>query len=122
MARVLLIDDDEMVLYALSKALTRAGHEVETAANGGGAKVQTALKWADVLVTDIIMPEKEGLSVLMEAQQLRSDLPVIVISGGSRAYGVDYLDAANALGAAAVFTKPVDDRELSAKIAELCAG
>ena len=81
MAKVLLVDD-ELVIYALSKFLRKSGHFVVEASNGLEATKKLKQNAFDILVTDLIMPEVEGFELLNYTQKNHPDLPVIVISGG----------------------------------------
>ena len=100
MARILLIDDDDSVRTMLRLTLAHFGHTVIEARNGkeGLERVQQAN--ADLLITDIVMPEKEGLKVLMELRKRKPPVKIIAISGG------DYLHMAKLMGAAKVLAKP----------------
>jgi len=112
MARVLLVDDDEMVRYALAKALRRAGHEVREAASGAGVLEQLRSDAIDILVTDLVMPDEEGIGLIRELRAAGEGLPIIAISGGGRVSGEQYLRMASRLGASATLSKPFDHREL----------
>lgn len=121
MKHILLIDDDELVRFALSMALEMAGFKVTQAEHGADPVIREALGQGlpDLVVSDIIMPEKEGIELLMELKRQHPDLPVICISGGGRLTSTDYLSGAELLGASAVFKKPLDEDQLIAKINEL---
>jgi CheY-like chemotaxis protein len=104
---VLVIDDDAELLQLMVAAFRRAGFKAYSAANGRiGVQMLGALK-PDLVVTDIVMPEKEGIATIIEARQAAPDAPVIAISGGG-AYGRHnvFLQWAEELGAAAVMAKP----------------
>ena len=123
MKHILLIDDDELVRFALSMALEMAGFKVTQAEHGADPVIRAALSLGlpDLVVSDIIMPEKEGIELLMDLKRQHPDLPVICISGGGRLTSTDYLSGAELLGASAVFRKPLDEDQLIAKINELLA-
>jgi len=116
MSKVLLVDDDEMVLYALSRALKQAGHEVLEAINGLKVLDIVSKEHPDVLVTDLIMPEQEGITTIAQVNALYPDLPIIAISGGGRAVDTDFLDIAMYIGATASLQKPFHENELIALI------
>ncbi|MBI1199847.1 MAG: response regulator [Phenylobacterium sp.] len=104
---VLVIDDDPDLLQLMVGAFRRAGFKAYSAANGRvGVQLMGALR-PDLIVTDIVMPEKEGIATIIEARQVAPDTPVIAISGGG-AYGRQnvFLQWAEELGADAVMAKP----------------
>lgn len=116
MATVLLVDDDEMVVYALSRYLRRSGLDVIEASNGKEAIARINEQLPDIVVTDIIMPEMEGIGFIMHLQKNHPDLPIIAMSGGSRRVDTSHLETAMALGAIATFEKPFDEEEMVATI------
>lgn len=121
MKHILLIDDDELVRFALNMALEMAGFKVTQATHGADPVVAATLSNSlpDLVISDIIMPEKEGIELLIELRRQHPQLPVICISGGGRLSNTDYLASAKKLGAKAVFRKPLDEEQLIAKINEL---
>lgn len=119
MAKLLLVDDDEDVRYALGKYLRRAGNEVVEAGDGKVALSLLENDTFDVLVTDIVMPEADGIELLLTVRQRMPDLPVIAISGGGRLGSFDYLPTAAGLGAKVVLHKPIDPDILLASVDEL---
>lgn len=122
MAQILLIDDDEAVRDMLRETLLHFGHSVIEARNGDeGLKLFSAAK-PDLLITDIVMPEKEGLGLLLELRKQSPPVKVIAISGGGRAPGMDYLRIAQLLGAAKVLAKPFSNGALIAAVNELLGG
>src|SRR6185503_13492110 len=112
MQRVLIIDDDEQVRALLHEILDRAGFEVIEAANGvEGLRLYRAAP-VDLVITDLLMPEKEGVETIVE---LRSEFPqarIIAMSGGGRNAGSDYLPIAMQLGARATMAKPFSRQEV----------
>jgi YesN/AraC family two-component response regulator len=107
MAHVLLIDDEPLVVETLSNALTAAGHTVVTALNGvEGLKKYAAGKF-DLVITDIIMPDKEGIELIMELRRQAPNVKIIAISGGGRTGNVEFLKMATKLGAVAALKKPI---------------
>lgn len=112
MARILLIEDDELVRRMLYLLLTRAGHEVVEAENGERGVALQLADPADLVLTDIIMPERDGIEALMDLRRRKLGVPVIAMSGGGRVSATDYLVAAGKLGAVATLTKPVDPKVL----------
>ena len=107
MTRILIIEDDELLRTTLTRQLQRAGHEVLVAESGVDG-VRIALSESpDVVLTDLVMPEKEGFETLRELKSKRPELPVFVMTGGIRGASADnFLLVAKKLGAAAVLRKP----------------
>ncbi len=108
MGRILVIDDEEQIRDMLRKALERSGHEVVEASNGKEAVRIYQSQPTDVVITGILMPEKEGLECILELRPLDPAVRVIAISGGSRLYTMDVLDVARRFGAQRTFWKPFD--------------
>jgi two-component system, chemotaxis family, chemotaxis protein CheY len=107
-ARILLVEDDEAVREILRKALVSAGHEVEEAQNGNVALACYQREASDVVITDLVMPEKDGLETIMELRRLNPAVKIIAISGGGRTLGPGqlYLETARAIGALQILAKP----------------
>ena len=119
MARILLIDDDNTFRTTLSGMLTHYGHTVFEACNGReGLGLFDDCK-PDLVITDIIMPEKEGLEVVVELHKKSPYLKIIAMSGGGLLDADNYLYMANVLGAAKVLVKPFSAAVLMAALAEV---
>ncbi|MBF0612897.1 MAG: response regulator [Magnetococcales bacterium] len=117
MAKILLIEDDSQVRETLQLMLEKKQHQVTPAANGveGLEMLNTFLP--DVVITDILMPEKEGLEVIRELRITHPVLPVIAISGGGMSMGPELcLRIAKQLGAQLVLMKPFTLQELNSAI------
>ena len=106
-ARILLIDDDEGIRTILNMALNTAGHEVTEAAEGTEGLKLYATGEFDVVITDLIMPGREGLEMIRELRKSWSDARIIAMSGGD-SHGFDYLASAARFGARRVLKKPFD--------------
>ncbi len=119
MAKVLLVDDDELVRYALSHYLRKTGHEVIELDDGFKVPDLLVNEKPDIIVTDLIMPGVEGIEVIIEARRTHPDLPIIVMSGGGRKVDISILETAQFLGANASLAKPFDENELVRLIEEL---
>jgi DNA-binding NtrC family response regulator len=119
MARILVVDDDDLVRSMLKKALERDSHDVRTAENGLVAGRMQRENPSDVIIMDIIMPEKEGLETIMELRRDDPGVKIIAISGGGQVEPSKYLRMAKILGAAFAFEKPVKLDELKAAIHQL---
>ena len=111
MAKILVIDDEPSILLMIKKMLEKAGHEVDMAINGKEGMQLFEKNQADLLITDIIMPEKEGLETIVEMRKNFPDLKIIAISGGGRISADGYLPGAKLLGANMVFQKPLIQKE-----------
>ena len=109
---ILVIDDDEAVRYAIQRVARGEGFAVVLAANGEeGLGLLESVSPA-LVITDLIMPEKEGLETIRELRKRRPDLPIIAISGGGRLVGRDFLDLARKLGAQEALAKPFEPEQL----------
>jgi DNA-binding NtrC family response regulator len=109
MARVLVIDDDLRLRQLLCKILKKnQGHEVYDAANGKDGLELIRKHSVDLVVTDIFMPEEDGIGTIMKICDNFPDVKIIAISGGGNVIDVDFLNLASCLGAQKVFQKPFD--------------
>lgn len=112
MARILVVDDEQLARFTMREILESAGHEVTEAKNGAqGIAFQKAQPF-DVVITDIIMPEKEGVQTIMELKRDFPTLPIIAISGGGRTRNLDFLKIAERYGAQKILAKPFSEEEL----------
>jgi CheY-like chemotaxis protein len=119
MPRILLVEDNELARFALSRSLTHAGYEVIEAEDGCQALEAQRREPVDLVITDIVLPVKDGLETIMELKQSSPATPVIAYTGHPRHNTIDYLATARAVGAARVFAKPFDHVELIDAVAEL---
>jgi CheY-like chemotaxis protein len=116
MQRILVIDDDEQMRALLRDILERAGYEVTEAQHGlEGLKLFRA-RPADLVVTDLIMPEKEGVETILELRAEYPEVPIIAVSGGGRNGPRDYLEIAARLGARRTVAKPFTRQEILAAV------
>lgn len=121
MARILLIDDELLVLESIKFMLEDCGHAVDTARHGAQALYEMTTKPYDLVISDVVMPELDGLQFLREARRKYPDARFLVISGGGRRSVDDYLDEASAIGADAVLSKPFKMDELMTAVAAALA-
>ncbi len=121
MARILLVEDNNDLRTMLRDTLADAGHTVIEARDGQEGLTLFRQGGADLVITDIVIPEKEGLAVLMELRNAHPPVKVIAMSGGGE-HGADYLDTARLLGAAKVLRKPFRTAALLAAVDELLSG
>ena len=119
MNSVLIIEDDEFVQNMLKQTFERAGYEVATASNGRVGIQLYQSKPFDVVITDLIMPDMEGIETIANLRRGDPNVKVIAISGGGRNSPDDYLHLAEKLGAIKTFAKPVDRNELLKTVKQL---
>ncbi len=112
MARVLVVDDEELIRLTLTQALEQDGHSVTEASDGDECLAKMREDPADVVVTDILMPNKEGLETIAELRRLYSSVKIIAISGGGRIHNTSFLEIAKVVGADAALKKPFENRTL----------
>jgi DNA-binding NarL/FixJ family response regulator len=117
--RVLLIDDDELVRKTLRRALEDADFEVVEAADGDEGIRSYETEPIDVVVTDILMPEKEGVETIMELRRKNPEVKIVAISGGEIRGGQQYLRIAGLLGADRVLPKPIRPKALLEAVRDL---
>lgn len=104
--RVLVVDDDAELLRRISSALAAAGCKVRCATDGAVALARLRDEPADLVLTDIIMPNREGIETMLAVRALLPHAKVIAMSGGGRIGGHEFLVLAKSLGADAVLSKP----------------
>lgn len=119
MAKILVIDDELSIAVMLKKMLEKAGHEIEIALNGNEGLNLVEKFQPELLITDIVMPEKEGLELIFDLRKKKPELKIIAISGGGRFQFEGYLTSAKHLGADRVFQKPLDHKELIQAVSDL---
>lgn len=112
MAKILLVEDDNLVRDMLTQILERSSHTVIQAANGEEATECLKKETPDIMVTDIIMPKKSGITLISEVKNRHPNMEIIAISGGGRLDPTGYLDLSESLGASVSFEKPVDNTAL----------
>lgn len=117
--RILLVDDDHQFRLMLRRVLEREEYEVFEAGDGKeGVKAYQNLR-TDVVITDIIMPEVEGVETIMKLRKEFPDVKIVAISGGGRNSPDSYLSMAEKLGARFVMEKPLDRQVFLEKLAAL---
>ncbi len=114
MARIMIVDDEELVRYALREILEDEGYEIIEACNGAQCIERHSESPADLIITDILMPDKEGFETIKELRESKTDVPIIAISGGGLRPGTSsmFLKMAELLGANRILKKPVEKDEL----------
>ncbi len=119
MAQILIIEDDCEVRSMLAALLSRQGHDVRQACDGQEGIHAFRTAPCDLVITDLIMPQKEGLETIIDLRSEFPELLIIAISGGSRGNHDNYLRTAKLCGAARIFSKPFDNQELLAAVNKL---
>jgi DNA-binding response OmpR family regulator len=119
--RILIIDDNEQVRRLLCQAMEREGFVVLTAEDGRQGQRLFEQDPTDLIITDLIMPEQEGMETITVLRQKYPQIKIIVISGGGRVGPEAYLPAALELGADRAFSKPFVVKELVDAVKELLA-
>ncbi|MCK4346685.1 MAG: response regulator [Bacteroidales bacterium] len=119
MAHILIIDDDKDFRQMLQEMLEREGYAVSSAVDGAEGIKLFKNKAADLVITDIIMPEKEGLETILTLRQDYPDVKIFAISGGGRTHPGNYLITAKHFGAMKTFMKPFNKNELLGAIREV---
>lgn len=113
MSRILVVDDEKPIREAVQAILEGMGHQVGCAGNGHEALAKLAEGRVDLMITDIFMPEMEGLETIQQVRKRFPDLKVIAMSGGTpRGPKVDYLKLARTFGAKRVLEKPFTAEKL----------
>ena len=116
MANVLLVDDMDLVRGAIKSILTRAGRAVTEASNGEDALALLQKQRFDLVMTDMVMPRRDGADVLMYLRSLHNRPPVLAMSGGSTGLSANEALSLARQHADAVVAKPFDNRELIATV------
>lgn len=119
MREILLVDDDELLRTMLKLVLARAGYDAREAADGAKALKSYKENPADLVITDIVMPEKEVLELIHDFRRLNPNIKIIAMSGGGRVIQEDYLFVAEKFGAKRTLNKPFSNRELLDAVEEL---
>ena len=112
MSTILIIDDDTQILAVYRAMLEREGHRVIESSDGLSGLEICRTEPVDLVVTDIIMPGKEGLETILELRQEFPELGIIAVSGGGRLGPDSYLPLARKMGAQATLTKPFARKDL----------
>ncbi len=132
MTRVLIIDDEPDVRDSVGKLLARAGYEVNVVGTAAAGLETYQKTGADLVITDVIMPEQNGVDLIRALRVVGGGVPIIAISGGGNFGASNYapgsitttafLAAAQKVGADAVLTKPFESKELLDLVKDLLTG
>ncbi|HLI20500.1 MAG TPA: response regulator [Stellaceae bacterium] len=112
--KVLIIDDEPTIRYMVARILERAGYSTVAAANGAQGYACFCRERPSIVITDLIMPVREGIETIHRIRREGADLPIIAMSGSTsnRKGGVDFLSMARELGATEILRKPFEPAEL----------
>lgn len=112
MQSILVIDDDKLMCLALARILTSAGYEVAQAFNGDEGLQMCRRQKFDLVITDLIMPDKEGIQIIRELRKEDNRIRIIAMSAGGRGGATGYLKWARLMGAKQCLSKPIKREEL----------
>lgn len=112
MKKVLIIDDDILARATMALILECAGFDVVTAEDGKKGLSRMRKDEPDVIITDVVMPEKEGIETIREILAARPQAKIIAVSGGGRRNNMEFLRLAKVLGASEVLAKPFAPEDL----------
>lgn len=121
MAKILVIDDNDLVRASTRSILESEGYAVEEAGDGDVGIARAQAYGPDLILTDIVMPNKEGIEMIRDLRGRGYDGPIIAMSGGGRIDATEVLNLAGKLGADACIAKPFKKAELLAKV-KACLG
>lgn len=116
MARILVADDEALLRRTLRAMLEKAGHTVEEAKDGNEALARFGVERPDLVLIDIVMPDREGVETIRELRRLDSQVPIIAMSGGGTVGGTLFLELATQLGATRTLHKPIRQADLIALV------
>jgi DNA-binding response OmpR family regulator len=116
---ILVIDDDAHMRRLIGRLLTAAGHAVVEAAEGQAGLQMFAAHRPAIVITDILMPGKEGIETILDIRRLAPAVKILAISGGGHAGDADFLEMAEHLGADATLAKPFGGDELTGTVGRL---
>ncbi len=119
MRQILIIDDDQQIRLLLKKIFEKEGFRVIEAQDGNEGIRKFREKGADLVITDLVMPEKEGIETIIELKKEFPDVKIIAISGGGLNIPDAYLDVAKFLGAIHTFSKPFVPADLLAVVDQI---
>ncbi len=116
MLKILLVDDEIVTRKTLEVFLVRRGYDVISAEDGHHATRLLKKYTPNIVITDIIMPEKNGIELILEIQKKYPSIKIVAISGGGKINAITHLNIAKDLGVHAIISKPVTDKELDEAI------
>ena len=120
--QVLIIEDDDRLRTTLKKLLEQEGFMVQDAEEGNSGLALFKKTPADLVITDLIMPGKEGMETIIDIRKTNKDVKIIAISGGGRVRAAEYLPVAEIAGADMTLAKPFSFNQLLGKVNKLLDG
>jgi two-component system, chemotaxis family, chemotaxis protein CheY len=121
MSKILIIDDDPLVRSVIARVLRLEGHDLLVAVDGRRGVELFQSEHPELVITDIIMPEKEGLETIREIRAISPEAKIIAMSGGGRIGNADILAIAAEFGAREILGKPFEPSELTDSV-QRCLG
>lgn len=121
MPGILIVEDEKELREMLKLSLLRHKYTVIEAVDGKDAITHFKPSITDLVITDLIMPDEDGLKVILKLKEMKPAIKIIAISGGGKAGPGSYLNLAKALGADAIYSKPFSINDLISRIEELLA-
>jgi CheY-like chemotaxis protein len=118
-AFILIVDDDPITRKLLCEIFEKQGSQIIEASNGKEAIKLYKEQKIDLVITDIIMPEKEGIATIRELKEINPDIKIIAMSGGGAVQSEEYLKVAKLVGAKYTIEKPIDTENLIEKVNSL---
>ncbi|OPZ61099.1 MAG: Sporulation initiation phosphotransferase F [Deltaproteobacteria bacterium ADurb.Bin510] len=119
MARILVVDDDCLIQELLRRTLEDQGHEVALASNGCEAMVIYEDSQVDLVITDMVMPKKNGIELIRDLTDRDPAVKIFAMSGGGHLSSNDYLRIAEIMGVKRTFAKPIEIRPLLNAVTEV---
>lgn len=117
--RILVVDDDPIILFLMAQLLAAEGYDVVTASGGDEAHHLSRTQWFDLFLIDLIMPGKDGIETILSLRTFRRNAPIIAMSGGWHGGTRNCLPLAGKLGACGTLAKPFDRATLLASLSML---
>jgi len=121
-AKILVIDDDKLVRSMVCGTLRKANHEVLEAGNGNEGVQKAQDETPDLVITDMLMPDKEGIETIIEIKAINESIKIIAISGGGNTKNMVFLEMAQKIGADHALSKPFKPNDLLGAINTLLGG
>jgi CheY-like chemotaxis protein len=123
MTTILIVDDDELFRTMLEAMLAKEGHQVLTASTGSEALARLESTSPDLIMTDILMPDGDGIELITALNQQQRGIPIIAMSGGRRAISLEFnLESAALMGVKATLPKPFTRDSLRQALADALQG
>lgn len=119
MASILIIDDDNFIRNLVGTVLKKSGYTVFSAENGEKGVELAQKENPDLVLTDMLMPDKEGIQTICEVKEINPNIKIIAMSGGSKTKNLTFLDMAKKVGADEILSKPFKPNDLLSIIKKL---